>query len=469
MRLPILPPAPENILAQVNPGMLQTLLSAPRSPLCDGHYLHWDELRHRTPPAGLSHELWWLNIKLARTALAQVLPLADRNGKAFQFAMPEPALRALHFIDRDAAGQILMDAPVASPQDRDRYLVSSLIEESITSSQLEGASTTRRVAEDMLRAGRRPRTPSERMIFNNYQAMQHIRAIGQEPLSPQGGRRFRKVAEPPTAPLTPALILQLHQRLTAGTLDDPADVGRWRLTDDVHVVDPRDGKLLHIPPAAATLPERMQRLCDFANGSEADTPYVHPVVRAILLHFMLGYDHPFADGNGRTARALFYWAMARQGYWLMAYLSISNILRRAPGQYARAYLHTETDSNDTTYFLLHQLDVIRQAIDALHGYLKEKTQEARSTERLLEDAQLRSLCNHRQIALLSHALKHADALYTVESHRASHAVAYATARADLLQLAQLGVLQKAGQGKRFVFTVPADLHTRLSKLQAPNA
>lgn len=336
---------------------------------------------------------------------------------------------------------------VASPQDRDRYLVSSLIEESITSSQLEGASTTRRVAEDMLRAGRRPQTPSERMIFNNYQAMQHIRAIGQEPL-------------------TPALILQVHQRLTIGTLDDAADVGRLRQADDVHVVDPRDGKLLHIPPAAATLPQRLQHLCDFANGSEKDTPYVHPVVRAILLHFMLGYDHPFVDGNGRTARALFYWAMARQGYWMMAYLSISNVLRRAPGQYARAYLHTETDANDTTYFLLHQLDVIRQAIDALHGYLKEKTQETRSTERLLVGAQLRNLCNHRQIALLSHALKHADALYTVESHRASHAVAYATARADLLQLAALGLLRQQSQGKRFVFLVPDDLSQRMNRLPA---
>ncbi len=445
MRLPLPPPAPENILAQVDPGMLLTLLSAPSSPLCDGQYLHWDELRHRSPPAELTHELWWLGIKWARTALAQVLPLADRDGGAFQFAIPEPALRALHVIDRDAAGQILMDAPVASPQDRDRYLVSSLIEESITSSQLEGASTTRRVAEDMLRAGRRPQTPSERMIFNNYQAMQHIRGIAQEPL-------------------TPALILQLHQRLTAGTLEDPADVGRLRQSDDVHVVDPRDGKLLHIPPAAISLPERMQRLCDFANGSETDTPYVHPVVRAILLHFMLGYDHPFADGNGRTARALFYWAMARQGYWLMAYLSISNVLRRAPGQYARAYLHTESDGNDTTYFLLHQLDVIRQAIDALHGYLKEKTRETRATERLLEGAPSRGQFNHRQIALLSHALKHADARYTVESHRASHAVAYATARADLLQLAQLGLLQQQSQGKRFVFLVPGDLTERMNRL-----
>ena len=117
----------------------------------------------------------------------------------------------------------------------------------------------------------------------------------------------------------------------------------------------------------------MQRLCDFANADEASLPFVHPVLRAILLHFMIGYDHPFADGNGRTARALFYWSMARSGYWLMEYTSISHILRKAPARYMRAYLHTETDKNDTTYFLLHQLQTIRQAIAALHDYVAKKS------------------------------------------------------------------------------------------------
>jgi Fic family protein len=253
--------------------------------------------------------------------------------------------------------------------------------------------------------------------------------------------------------------------LTRDTLDDPGDAGRLRQSDDIHVVDPNDGQLLHIPPAAALLPERLEALCAFANTGDNDTPYVHPLVRAILLHFMLGYDHPFADGNGRTARALFYWAMARQGYWLLEYLSISNILRTAPAQYARAYLHTETDGGDTTYFLIHQFGVIRQAVEALKAYLSEKTKEMRSTEKRLENWQLgaeqRARCNHRQIALLGHALKHAEATYTVESHRASHAIAYATARADLLQLVELGLLREGRQGKRYVFSVPEDLAERL--------
>ena len=442
MNLPHSPPPLEKLLLSPSPEAIAALLTQPQPALPEGRYLHWDELRHRTPPAGVNHEQWWWGIKMARLAQSQMLPLKDKAGSPFQYAMPAPVVQALHIIDRDAAGQILMDSPVANPEDRDRYLVSSLIEESITSSQLEGASTTRRVAEDMLRAGRRPRNLSEHMIFNNYQAMRHIRAIRNEPL-------------------TPALVLELHRMLAADTLDDPQDAGRLRRNDDIHVVDPRDGRLLHIPPAASQLPERLETLCAFANGKEEDVPYVHPVLRAILLHFMLGYDHPFVDGNGRTARALFYWAMARQGYWLVEYLSISSVLRRAPGQYARAYLHTETDTGDTTYFLLHQLDAIRQAVDALKAYLAEKSRQMRATEKRLESADLRGHFNHRQLALLGHALKHADAIYTVESHRASHDIAYATARGDLLRLADLGLLHAHRQGKRFVFAVPEELDARL--------
>lgn len=445
MKLPLTTPDWEKQFAMATPEVMALLFTQPRQGLPDGRYLHWDELRHRSPPQGLSHEQWWLGVKLARLGQAQALPLLDKLDRPFHFTMPEPLLRALHFVDRDVTGQILMDAPVARAQDRDRYVVSSLIEEAITSSQLEGASTTRRVAEDMLRAGRRPRTLSERMIFNNHRAMAHIRAIKQEAL-------------------TPALVLDLHRMLTVDTLDDPDDAGSLRQTDDIHVVDPRDGQLLHVPPAANLLPERLERLCAFANGKEEDTPYIHPVVRAILLHFMLGYDHPFSDGNGRCARALFYWSMARQDYWLAEYLSISSVLRKAPGQYARAYLHTETDGNDTTYFLLHQLEVIQAAVRGLQDYLRDKSREARNTERLLARAGLGARFNARQIALLGHALKHDDALYTVESHRASHAVAYATARADLLALAEMGLLLQTTQGKRMLFTVPEDLGARLGGL-----
>jgi len=416
-------------------------------PLVRDRYLHWDELRHRTPPEGLSHETWWAGVRFARAGLLKPLSFQDKHKRPIQFGMPDPVLRLLHAIDQSAAGNVGMESPMVSGEDRNRYLVSSLIEEAITSSQLEGAATTSEEAKAMLRSGRQPRDNSERMILNNYSAMESIRELC----------KFD---------LTPERVFDLHRIVTEGTLDDPDAAGRLRKPDErINVVTADQATVLHEPPGAETLPWRMELLCQFANATRDDGPFVHPVIRAILLHYMLGYDHPFVDGNGRTARALFYWSLARSGYWLMEYVSISRLLKQAPAKYARAYLYSETDDNDTTYFIVHQLGVIEQAIQALHEYMARKMAEQRGAEELLRHApRLSNRLNHRQIALLSHALRHAGHGYTVVSHKRSHRVTHQTARTDLQQLVDLNLLEKAKRGRAFVFYAPDDLRERIERV-----
>lgn len=452
MHIPLTPPDTTAVLAGLAPEQMVRLLGqggAP-SPLVNGAYLHWDELRHRAPPDGLTHEQWWVRVKLARQVQYKQLPLFDKNGQPFVISVPETVQIDLHHIDRDAAGQIAA-ANATSPANgshRDRYLMHSLIEEAITSSQLEGASTTRRVAEQMLREGRRPRDTSERMIFNNFRAMEMIRSMRDEAI-------------------TPERVLEIHRLVSEGTLDDPGEAGRFRQDDEVEVRDRQDNRLLHKPPRWQELPERLERLCAFANLPENSTPYIHPVLRAILLHFMIGYDHPFADGNGRTARALFYWAMAKSGYWLVEFISISHFLRQAPGRYVRAYLHTETDDNDATYFAIHQLTTMRKAIDAVHAYLTRKSEEQRQTEHLMaRSGALRARLNHRQTTLLTHALRHPGEEYRVDSHQRTHGVVHQTARADLLGLEALGLLVRSKIGNAFHFTPIRDLRERIEALAA---
>lgn len=446
MKLPHPPPTLSGLLASVAPEDFPKILALQPGPLVQEAYLHWDELRHREPPPGLGHDTWWMGLRLARQALLKPLPLLDKQGQPFFFGVPDPVQIDLHHIDQDAAGEI-KSATETTSATRDRYLLRSVIEEAITSSQLEGASTTRRVAAEMLRSGRAPKDRSEQMIFNNFLAMQAIQGFRHEPLSP-------------------ARVLDIHRRVSERTLDDPQDVGRLRQSNDIRVVNTDDGTILHQPPDYRELPERLERICAFANAGEDQRPFVHPVLRAILLHFMIGYDHPFADGNGRTARALFYWSMLRSGYWLAEFISISHILRKAPAQYGRAYLFTETDGGDTTYFLIHQLATMRKAIQSLHDYLARKAKEQRSLERLLaESPTLRARLNHRQKALLTHALKHPGAGYHIEDHQRTHAVVYQTARADLLQLVELGFLEKTKEGRAFLFIAPPDLATRMARLE----
>lgn len=441
MKIPLSPPPLVQILSKLA-DKLPAILGL--GPLVKGRYLHWDQLRHRTPPADLNLETWWAGVKIARQGLLRALPLLDKHNRPMCFGMPDPVLRALHAIDSQASGSVTMTGPLVSSEDRDRYVVSSLIEEAITSSQLEGAATTREVAKEMIRSGRSPRDHSERMILNNFYAMQHIRELRDEPL-------------------TPELVLSLHRIVTEGTLTNPKAAGRVRRANEhISVMDATHTTILHEPPQARSLNARLKRLCEFANQAEDSQPFVHPVIRAILLHFMLAYDHPFVDGNGRTARALFYWSMARAGYWLMEYISISRLIKLAPVQYGYAYLYTETDDNDVTYFIIHQLDVIERAIAALYEYLERKGSEQRDAEKLLRHAPiLANALNHRQIAILSHALRHPGHDYTVASHRRSHQITPQTARTDLLQLVKLKLLQQYKRGRAFVFAAPDDLRQRI--------
>jgi Fic family protein len=409
-------------------------------------YPHWDKLRHLDPPEGFTREQWWSGLKLSRGTRSRKIPLTGTAGGLFTYTVPDSALRQLHLIDQRAAGEIRMPEVVTTDaQAQQKYIVNSLMEEAIRSSQLEGAGTSRRVAKEMLRTGREPVDRSERMIRNNYRAMQYVR-------EEMGDR------------LTPADVLRLQAMLTEGTLDDPTASGRLQTPDEVRVcvVDRLDGGILHEPPPAAELPARMDLMCAFANGETDDEDtFIHPVVRAILLHLWLAYDHPFVDGNGRTARVLFFWLLRKHGYWLAEYLSISKILREAPGQYQRAFLYSETDENDATYFVLHQLDVIEKAIEDMHKYLRRKSAEVRSVEDLLRGG---GGFNHRQIGLLSGALRDDDRVYTFGQHARTHGVTHETARADLRDLADRELLDVERLGRRYRFRPARDLAARLKAL-----
>lgn len=444
MRKPQPPPTIDLAARLTGPDgaeFVQQMLSATALASTD-RYLPWDELRNRRPPEGLTVEEWWAVLKIGRTAIQRKLPLLDKDGQNFSYALPDDALRGIELVDKQTSGRISAPAPVLpEAPTRERYVINSLIEEAITSSQLEGAATTRKVAKEMLRTGRRPRTRDERMILNNYMGMLRVRELRHERL-------------------TPAMVIEFHRIITDGTLDDQADCGRLQLPgeDRVVIVDGYDDEIMHAPPAATQLPERLDRLCQFANGN-LDTAYVPPVVRAVLLHFMLAYDHPFVDGNGRTARLVFYWSMLSQDYWLAEFLPISRLLKKAPAQYARSFLHSEQDGGDLTYFVLYQLRIAQRAVNDLHEYLDRKVAEAQQVRQALKAVSHRF--NLRQLALLENAIRHLDGRYTVASHARSHGVVAQTARGDLHVLEEQGLLTKTSSGRGYAWTPTDDLERRL--------
>jgi len=397
-------------------------------------YWPWEDFKYKADHPKFSPDALWSVLKFLRFTSRKRLPFSDTRGNQFGYWLPDRVHEDLHYISQSVGGGFLLSESDLLPETKEQYIISSLMEEAIASSQIEGAVTTRRIAKEMLRKNLKPQNRSQQMILNNYKTILTIKETVEEPM-------------------TISLLNRFHRMITVDTLDDPSTSGRFRKDDEpIQIID-QEGQVLHTPPPAGQLPEFVQQLCDFAN-SKQDMVFIYPVVRAVILHFWLAYLHPYVDGNGRTARALFYWYMLKHKYWLFEYLSISRVILRSRGQYLRAFLHSEQDNQDLTYFIVYHLRAIRLAIRELQDYLNRKQRQYRESLTLLKKA---SWMNHRQRALVQHALKHVGFIYTIESHKNSHNVAYQTARTDLLTLAKKGYLEKIKSGRLFHFTVPPDL------------
>ncbi|MFI3243858.1 MAG: Fic family protein [Akkermansia sp.] len=425
-----------------HPPALSTLMESALSDGCDlffimesaraeskrvDRYLSWNELRFRKAPAGLTEQQWWLGLKLQRRLGREYLGLTDAQHKAFSYSLTPCMLKLLHEID--TLGASCEPSPELKRSGHN-YLINRLEQESITSSMLEGAVTTRAQAKAMLRQNRKPLDMGERMVLNNYATMQEIGNIKHDAFSVEQ-------------------ILTLHRMLTLDTLDEAQMAGSFRRDEDkVRVEDVRTGELVHTPPPAEYLPSRLQALCDFANQGDED--YTHPIIRACIIHFWLAYDHPFIDGNGRTARALFYWYMLQSGYPQYEYISISSEILKRPKNYYKSFLDTEEDEGDINYFIFQQLCTIKSAIESLQSYISNKSRE--QEDKLAQLSALPEL-NMRQKSIYAELLKRPETELSVPYVTRQYHTSPQTARNDLQRLDQLGLIIKTQRGKTFFYHI----------------
>jgi Fic family protein len=396
-------------------------------------YLHWDKIKHKPMPEGLTPKEFWAVVKLLRRhAIGRAKTVVrDESGKHFTW-QPLPKLDYfLHKVDLELGGN-LRSTSADDTRDREWYMARGVIEEAISSSQLEGAVTTRRVAKRMLQEKRKPVSVDERMILNNYIAMQAVE------------KSLRKEK------LTRQKILDLHRTITEGTKKDSKQVGRFRTdADEIVVVDPKTGDILHIPPSEKFMKAEMKRFLDYANEEPSPGSFVHPVIKAIILHFWIGYLHPFTDGNGRFARLMFYWYLQKKKYWGISYLPISRVIKSAPSQYRMAYVYSEQDDNDLTYFIDYNIRKLAQAKDEFDEYVKRKAAERRTLWDLVSS---RYRLNERQIRLLRFFHKNPTETTSIETHSNVYGVSRPTAKKDLVKLEELGFLRSEKVGRERLFT-----------------
>ena len=378
-------------------------------------YLYWDKVKYKVPlkyKDVLTPVELWSVVKEDRLHDRRYFEIGNEG---FYVTNTDSLQQYLHQFDLNLGGSLSSQEAI-SDADKHRYLIGSIMEESIASSQIEGAVTSRVAAKEMLRKNRPPRNSSERMIVNNYLTIRHIVDTKHELL-------------------TPDTLLAIHRLMTDQTMDKPEEAGQFRQHDDIHVVDAMDGEIVHTPPSFSTLPAFIDDLCRFFNDETPDF-FLHPVVKASIVHFLIGYFHPFTDGNGRTARALFYWYLLRKGYWLTEYLSISRVIVESKTQYYRAFQYTEADENDLTYFVLYQVRTLSRAYDELKKYIDRKNREKRQLLALQRDEGL----SPRQAQIVGWLRQDPDAILSIKEVETRLGVSNQTARTDVQALMADGYL-----------------------------
>jgi Fic family protein len=398
----------------------------------DSEYLYWDKVKYMAPK-GVDKQVLWQAVKIQRRLKAQEIQFGNC---VFHFTITKDMLALLHDFDMNLGGS-LGTKSIIPATDKSYYLISSIMEEAIASSQMEGASTTRRIAKDMLRKQLKPNNKSQQMIANNYETINQISKGADKEFSLEG-------------------ILDIHRTISNKTLDNAEDEGVFRRNDDVLVVDGITGFVAHTPPSYKEIDKMILDLCDFANRESGDN-FIHPIIKAVIIHFVLAYIHPFVDGNGRTARSLFYWYMIKKGYWLTEYLSISRIIYTNKKAYEKAFLYTENDSNDLSYFIQYHLEVMKKAFEELKKYLQRKIDEQQNIFRFEGISHI----NERQRYVLQAISDSKRVLFTPKELATQFDVSAKSARTDLQELVKMGYMTATYLNKRAMGYIKSDQFERL--------
>lgn len=394
-------------------------------------YYYWDKVKYNSPK-DVRPELFWSAVKLTR--LSNFISFGNHS---FSYKVNDYMMRMLHDFDMNCGG-VLSSADLVSDKNQKYYLVSSIMEEAIASSQMEGASTTRKVAKEMLRNQKKPKDNSQQMILNNYNTIRFLSDMKNQNLSKE-------------------LLLEIHKRISEKTLDNSNDEGKFRDTNDIVVANSVTGEVAYTPPDFSEIDLVVRDLCNFANND--DGVFIHPIIKAIIIHFVISFLHPFVDGNGRTARSLFYWYMLKKGYWLTEFLSISRIIYKTKSTYEKVFLYTEHDNFDLGYFINYNLNVLEKAFEELKKYLDKK---AREQNKLLELRNISGL-NERQAKIIQLEIKNPGNIYTVKDLLITLGASTKTVRADLDGLVDLGYFVKKQINKRLKGYARSDKFEKLVK------
>ena len=324
------------------------------------------------------------------------------------------------------------------------FLVNMRVTDALASLELDGLDISADEAKALLRHEKSPRGPAERLLRNTFRAIEKLPSLAAEPIS-------RDTVE------------LLYQMAADGVdLDDlatrPRNIGLSPL-DLTSSPSERDDAYLDSVIAYA--------------ADEAGDPHDAPILRCLFIEDIMYTHQPLGKISGQVGRLLSDLYAIKHDLPVLAYLPMSKArLDWVKGNIAPPDVRCSRKDLDRTAetafdlgdgdFTLHQT-IIMQLVRHLLEELKVKIaawtdQDAAMREMLKHDAAF----NQRQRSIIARALRKPDATFTVKYHQTNHAIAYSTARRDLLELEERGYLSMGYESRAMVFR-PGDELRRLSR------
>lgn len=328
--------------------------------------------------------------------------------------------------DIETLGTKLFDKISSDQQFNKSFLVDAEVEEAISSAIYEGANTTRAKAKQLIASRKRPATKADWMLLNNMQALEWIKKNKLKPLSAD-------------------LILDIHQIVTKNTLEGPDENYSGKFRDDKVFVHNSKNQVVH---EGIDFHQIEKALNEVITHVSHHPRFIHPLIRGILLHYFIAYLHPFFDGNGRTARTLFYFKALKHDLKFVELLSISAHLKNAGNQYEKSFVKVKDNDWDITYFIDYCLESLLAALKIVQS----------KVDYLIKINNLKEVypLNDNQVGLLQRMALQRDQLVTIEDYAAEINRSREIARQDLKNLVELSLCLETKQSKKNLYQVDAE-------------
>ncbi len=380
-------------------------------------YLPLEEIKFRLEKLYISH-IDWPNIakKIQNLRKLGGVPLFFESiDKKFWFFPSDCLNKKINQIE--ILGNKLFEKIERHGTFKNEFLSNSSIEEALTSAIYEGANTTRSKAKEFIALGKKPKNKAEWMVVNNYLAMKWIK-------------------DNYLLPVTKEVILKIHEIVTKNTLDGDDEKFCGKFRDDVVFVGNHQGIDHNL--ISYSLDQAIQLTTN-------NPRYLHGIIQGILLHYFIAYIHPFFDGNGRSARSLFYFIGFKNNLNYLELISISAHLKEHGKRYEKSFDLVKEHELDISYFIDFCLDSLIFAL----GKIEEKINYLIKISNLKDSLAL----SPNQTALLQKMALNKYKGISIEEYGLSINKSREVSRKNLKDLVRKGLLREEKIGKRYIYYV----------------